>query len=689
MPEDKSLPRDPEAFEMQSRNPVDWSQGDWDQQAFALLNNYLYPDDQTEEETETREDILVYCGRGRLGDFFSRAEGSPAPGEGEGWTYGPQSASESADNHTVHWTTAKEPGKIADETVTVWLMRRGDIESVELKVGEDGEPIDITEDSETYFHPFVIRDGGASLWWIMTAAIWIEKIQVGRRAIDDPEALRPELVRLLRRAVKEGPFIRLTMEDGSKIDPNERVCRQLLRTANRLDGGARVARLAIRADNLEDLPTWTPPEERDNAPAPRPSPNPFDMATGLAKVPSGEFTRSNLRGISGEGEWLEDSFGRPVYRYTFQGPPWGGNAQLSVKQAIETDAAWKMLRDGKGEDRPTQFHADAVTLYYLFLAYASDQAPKNRPGPDEGFRIQGEDVLRILNLPDNGEWDRQRKVRHIYNLNSYLNSFQIQLNRITYQGERKRTDAISPAQLWDTYLRGVEKKDLHGNVTNIEFSVEGREGAWADLFLHDSDTWTPFGSLPIRVLEDMDGRNRYSRLILFHILILFRVEGGTVRRTGDDLLKWCRVVPDELSRQQISRRRSTIQNALEELKQQGFQIDDSRLRAAKGTPLSDWQGQAVCFYPPPDIVDACPQIEAPEGQLPEPRSETWTGKRVRDLRKHIGEYQSEFGGRLPNREGGMGVKQPRVSTIESGNHPLTERQEKKLDELAKEFGFDG
>jgi hypothetical protein len=413
------------------------------------------------------------------------------------------------------------------------------------------------------------------------------------------------------------------------------------------------------------------------------------MATGLAKVPSDEFTRGNLRGISGGGEWLEDSFGRPVYRYTFQGPPWGGNAQLSVKQAIETDAAWKMLRDGKGEDRPTQFHADAVTLYYLFLAYASDQAPKNRPGPDEGFRIKGEDVLRILNLPDNGEWDRQRKVRHIYNLNSYLNSFQIQLNRITYQGERKRTDAISPAQLWDTYLRGVEKKDLHGNVTNIEFRVEGREGAWADLFLHDSDTWTPFGSLPIRVLEDMDGRNRYSRLILFHILILFRVEGGTVRRTGDDLLKWCRVVPDKLSRQQISRRRSTIQNALEELKQQGFQIDDSRLRAAKGTPLSDWQGQAVHFYPPPDIVDACPQIEAPEGQLPEPRSETWTGKRVRDLRKHIGEYQSEFGGRLPNREGGMGVKQPRVSTIESGNHPLTERQEKKLDELAKEFGFDG
>jgi hypothetical protein len=576
----------------------------------------------------------------------------------------------------------------ADRQVTAWRLRYPEPESLEIstKPGDGNGQTATFEGSnvELFRSRMYVRPGVPAALMLGMAAIWCRGFQVGKRKMNREKRSRlyRQFHELLGYALENMPQIDATPKEHEdmQLDVRDDVLERLEEARDEMTGAYHV-----------DLPAFTVEvdEDEEDAPAPRESPNPFDMATGLAKVPSGEFTRGNLRGISGEGEWLEDSFGRPVYRYTFQGPPWGGNAQLSVKQAIETDAAWKMLRDGKGEDRPTQFHADAVTLYYLFLAYASDQAPKNRPGPDEGFRIRGEDVLRILNLPDNGEWDRQRKVRHIYNLNSYLNSFQIQLNRITYQGERKRTDAISPAQLWDTYLRGVEKKDLHGNVTNIEFSVEGREGAWADLFLHDSDTWTPFGSLPIRVLEDMDGRNRYSRLILFHILILFRVEGGTVRRTGDDLLKWCRVVPDKLSRQQISRRRSTIQNALEELKQQGFQIDDSRLRAAKGTPLSDWQGQAVHFYPPPDIVDACPQIEAPEGQLPEPRSETWTGKRVRDLRKHIGEYQSEFGGRLPNREGGMGVKQPRVSTIESGNHPLTERQEKKLDELAKEFGFDG
>jgi hypothetical protein len=97
----------------------------------------------------------------------------------------------------------------------------------------------------------------------------------------------------------------------------------------------------------------------------------------------------------------------------------------------------------------------------------------------------------------------------------------------------------------------------------------------------------------------------------------------------------------------------------------------------------------VYFYPPSEIVKACPQVQAPKGELPEPRSEVWTGKRVRALRKHIGETQGEFGKRLPNREGGMGVKQPRVSTIEQGNHSLTERQEEELDEMAKDFNFEG
>ncbi len=428
-------------------------------------------------------------------------------------------------------------------------------------------------------------------------------------------------------------------------------------------------------------------DEEDDAPAPRPSPSPFDLATGVATFPTDPATRSNLKGISGEGDWIEDSFGRPVYRYTIQGPPWDGNAQLSVKEAIEAETAWKMLRDGKGEDRPAQFHADAVALYLLFLAYAGDQAPENRPGENGEFRIRGKDAFRILNLPSG--WNLQKKVRHVYNLNGYLNSFQLQLKRVTYKGQKKRTDAISPAQLWDTYLRGVQEEDLHGNVTNIEFWIEGREGAWADLFVHDNDNWTPWGGLPIRMLEEMDGRNRFNRLILFRVWILFRVEKGTVKRTGDDLLKWCRVVPDELSRQTISRRRRTIMNALEEIKQKGFHIDDSRLRAAQGAPLEDWQAQPVYFYPPPEIVKTCPQVQAPKGELPEPRSEVWTAKRVRALRKHIGDTQGEFGKRLPNRNGGTGVKQPRISTIENGPHNLTPRQEEKLDDLAEQFGFDG
>lgn len=581
------------------------------------------------------------------------------------------------------------PEELEGVQVTEWRLRYPDLQSIEIapskEAGEAGNSVKVDGEDvgELFRGRMYVRPGAPTAVMLACAAMWTNGFQIGKRRM--PAADRGKLYRefheLLDHALDNMPDIQGTPKDHEDMQINVRS--DIL---NRLEG----VQDELKGDTYHvDLPPFTVEveDDEDDAPAPRPSPSPFDLATGVATFPTDPATRGNLKGISGEGKWIEDSFGRPVYRYTIEGPPWGGNAQLSIKEAIEAETAWKMLRDGKGEDRPAQFHADAVALYLLFLAYAGDQAPENRPGENGEFRIRGKDAFRILNLP--AGWDLQKKVRHVYNLNSYLNSFQIQLKRVTYEGERKRTDAISPAQLWDTYLRGVQEEDLHGNVTNIEFWIEGREGAWADLFVHDNDKWTPWGGLPIRMLEEMDGRNRFNRLILFRVWVLFRVEKGTVKRTGDDLLKWCRVVPDELNRQTISRRRRTIMNALEEIKQKGFRIDDSRLRAAQGAPLEDWQAQPVYFYPPPEIVEACPQVQAPEGELPEPRSEVWTAKRVRALRKHIGDTQGEFGKRLPNRNGGTGVKQPRISTIENGPHNLTPRQEEKLDELANKFGFDG
>jgi len=674
MSEDESPPTDPEAFDVTEREPMDWEpeEDGWFAMVRSLLLTYLNPEDQTEHEAEKRTDVLAYGGRGRLGDLFPVADQAASPGE-----ITPLTEQENHNLAALRISTGKPASQIADEKVTLWYMRRADRDSIEFD--HSGWDDDDPSFEEVHRGIYVLKDGPMSLFWLMTAGQLIEKIQVG---VEDqsPETLRPELVELLRKAAQRGPFIRYVREDGPPLNPTEEICRQLLCAANEIEGGAQRTQL-WHGTPVEELQ-----QDQADAPAPRPSPIPFDSATGVATFPTDPATRGNLRGISGEGEWVEDSFGRPVYSYTIEGPPWGGDAQLSVKGAIEAETAWKMLRDGKGEDRPAQFHADAVALYLLFLAYAGDQAPENRPGENGEFRIRGKDAFRILNLP--AGWDLQKKVRHVYNLNRYLNSFQIQLKRVTYEGQKKRTDAISPAQLWDTYLRGVQEEDLHGNVTNIEFWIEGEEGAWANLFVHGKE-WTPWGGLPIRMLEEMDGRNRFNRLILFRVWVLFRVEKGTVKRTGDHLLKWCRVVPDELSRQTIYRRRSAIMNALEEIKQKGFRIDDSRLRAAQGAPLEDWQGQPVYFYPPEEIVEACPQVHAPKGELPEPRSDVWTGKRVRALRKHIGDTQGEFGKRLPNRSGEMGVKQPRISTIENGPHNLTSRQEEKLDELAEQFGFDG
>jgi len=573
----------------------------------------------------------------------------------------------------------------ADRQVTAWRLRYPKPKKLEVSTEPgDGNGQTATfegSDVEVFRSRMYVRPGVPAALMLGVAAIWCRGFQVGKRKMSRQkrQQLSREFRELMDYALGHMPSIQATPEDNQ--DLNIDVQSDVL---ERLEGAQDDMASAYHVD----LPPFTVEveEDEDDAPTLRESPNPFDMATGLASIPTGEVTRSNLQGISGAGEWVEDSFGRPVYRYTIEGPPWSGNAQLSLKEAIEAETAWKMLREGKGSDRPAQFHADAVTLYLLYLAYASDQAPENRPGDSEQFRIHGGKAFRILNLPAN--WDRQKKVRHVHNLNSYLKSFQIQFKRVTYNGEKKRTEAISPAQLWDTYLRGVEESDLYGNTKQLDFWIEGREGAWADLFVHDSDTWTPWGSLPIRVLEDIDGRNSHSRRILFHVLILFRVEKGTVKRTGDHLLKWCRVNPEELTRQTIYRRRRAILNALDELKNQGFEIDDERLRA-KGTSLSDWQGLPIYFYPPDEIVEACPQIKAPKGKTIESHSQVWTGNRVRNLRKHIGDNQAEFGKRLPNREGGMGVKQPRVSTIENGPHNLTQRQERTLDELAEQFGFSG
>jgi len=624
MPEEEPFPTDPESFDMRSRSPIDWERDDWEQQAFALLHNYLYPDDQTEEETETREDILVYAGRGRLGDFFPGAEGSPAPGKGDGYVYGPQSGGESLDTYTVHRVTAKEPAEVADETVTLWQMRRGDLASVELKVGEDGHPKDITEDSEAYFHPFVIRDGGASLWWVMNAAVWIEKIQVGR-AFDDTEALRPELVQLLRQAVKEGPFMRLTMEDGSQIDPNEPVCRQLLRTANELDGGARVARLAIGADNLEDLPTWTPPEEREDAPAPRPANQSASSAerNGFFPFASGAPSSVGMKAIrqAKHGWPEEDHAGRPKYPFT-QERPHHVEGQFSIivpdsnqaGGAVEAEMAQRVLEE---------FDRHTTRLHLACAAYSM------KGDPAKYTSIPRQYVYDMLGM----KWDqrsdlsRDEKDRQVEKAFRNLRKLGVQITVL--DGPEGVPEQLGLESVWslNTQKWGQKRINDSDRILDTEhWELLVRPNAWQQLYLNEEKGARQFGYFSRKLLENIDWHNNPAAGDLaIELLKYVRFQDGGKPRdlTVETMLGICGLGQAQKSYEQ-TRNRQKLERAILEQERWGWEIEWTRWPSAyrpdkedrpsfprgwwrEGKKRDGWEDSfhewKVTFYPPEDLAE--------------------------------------------------------------------------------------
>jgi DNA-binding XRE family transcriptional regulator len=358
-----------------------------------------------------------------------------------------------------------------------------------------------------------------------------------------------------------------------------------------------------------------------------------------------------------------------VYRYRLSGPPYEGLGQLSILERVEAETAWKML------DNDANATLDAVALYMLFLAYAGDTTRRGRP--EEPFRIPREKVFHVLGMHRDKNTSLKEKVRRVHKLNSYLNSFRVQLTRVTHNGDRVRTDAISPAQLWDTYLRGTGETDLFGNRQWADFWIEGREGAWASEFLHGERGGRQWTGLPIRILEDIDRRNEWTRRILFHALIQFRVNRGGFVRKAATLTQWCREDFSAIaSRYTLRRRKNKLRNALRELEEHGLRVDASRL-GTDGRDLDAWLSARVHFEPPADMVEASRFIGG--GKVLKPRTDVWTGRRIKALRSRLGETQGVFGKRL-------GVKQPRVSLLEK-HGDATPEQEAALNQIAENVDF--
>jgi len=630
----------------------------WEHQQFGWLKQYLYPEDQTEEQARGRTDILVYLGTGRLGDLVPDGIDPPEGAE---------------DEQVTEWTMGQDIGRVHFKT-----KKGDDWTELDLAEGEDGRK------GQHYQGRYYMRTGNPTRIWLAHAALYIEELQAGRRNRDQ-DAAREELLGYVEDARDNMPFLQLQRdpEDGfdkdRALDITKEMRGRFVQISERLRDGETRTELYIQDSNVFERLAR---KEEGSEPLPGPSPYPFEPGTGLADVPSDPFTFQNVRGLMRAkgapsnkqfGEWTEDDLGRPVYRYQFNGKPWKGAGQLSLIEQIDAEQAWKLLAEAD---------LDAVTLYFLFLAYASD--PSRRNSPDEPFRIPKQVIFHALGLHRRGDITLKEKIQHVWELNRYLNSFRVQLTRLTYNGDAIRKDVTSPAQLWDTFLRGVQVEDLFGEVTHQDFQIQGREGAWASEFLHHDErggrNWT---KLPLHVLEDINRRNEWPRRILFHSLLFFRINrGGFTRKAAELMGSWCREDVTSLGKRDRHRRKNKLLNALDELKDYGFRIDDYKLRI-KGRPFDEWLSYRVRIDPPEDI--GTKHIHTERRQLRRPQGDVWNGRRIKALRKdHLGETQKAFGSRF----GTDGISQGMISLWESGSETPKPEHETTLDQIAEAAGFD-
>jgi len=618
-PEDFNLPSeayDPENFDPERhRDPIPFEVDDWETRQNQALHEYLYPEDETEEDSGNRTDILVYAGRIEPSEWLEEHFSS----------------------------TPEDAPKTMREAPFLhrWRMRRP-IQRMQVTTNPDAPEeewhtlIDNTGEQkigEVYGPKFYTRPGGASLWWVMNAAIWIEKIQVGR-AIDDPEALRPELVRLLRRAVKEGPFIRLTMEDGSKIDPNEPVCRQLLRTANELDGGARVARLAIGADNLEDLPTWTPPEERDNAPASRPEtpaatiPEQNGLLPWASGAPASEGVTAIRQARTGWDE--KDHEGAPIYRFS-QNRPFDVEGQFNIIvprderafQAAEAEVAQRVLRD-LGH-RTARLHLACAA--YATQAESGSYAPVSRKYVYDLLGLSWEarsDLSRDeRDQRVEAEVDKLRKLGvQLTVLNGPNGREELTLNRVWDLGFHK----------WGQRRAVPDERELDTD----EWRLLIRPTGWAQLYLHN-DTGRQFGYFSRALIEKIDWHNNPAAGDLaIELLKYVRFQKGASRDlTVARMLEICQLSKPSNSEERRSNRQK-LERAILEQERWGWEIEwtrwpsayrpdkercpqyprgywDGATRDGWGDPFHKWK---VTFRPPETLAEMNSRAERVKNSAP-------------------------------------------------------------------------
>jgi len=644
----------------------------WEDQQFNLLKQYLYPGEQTEEQTVARTDILTYRGTGRFEDLA------------------PKLADRLGDN---------VPEDMLGVEGTMWTMGR-DVSKFKIRKTEDEDWTELKglQEAQIYHGTYFLRTGYATWVWLAHAILYIEEIQAGRGQ-DNQDDLREELLDLTEEATENLPQMRVELTDGdapdqpgnSAFDPTDGIRGQLKAVAKALRGGAYRTELSDwKGGSIVEYLKDAGAAERAKTDVPAPSPSP--ERDGIFPMLSGPPVFEGLRAIrNARAGWPTDPEGNPRYVFSKK-KPFKIKGQFNIivphdegaVQAANWELAQRIMQG---------FGHRTARLHLACAAYYAD------PGIAHGeyARISSRDVMDLLGL----DWKtsnlrRAERDAECFDEIDTLGSIGVQIALLSnprtengrpvadYDGLRK----LQP--VWDLNIHehGQAAIDFGGraSIRGEDWQLLVRPTAWAELYVHNKGA-RQFGYFSRALLEEIDWHNRPEAGDLALALLRYnRNQQGRPRDlTVRKMLDICEL-RNPTGRKEHYEHKIKLEAAILEQESWGWKVEWTRWpeeyrprRENRRMPQGywqEWQGWKVTFHPPEDLAIATQGAKRLRStKRTEPDKHSWR-ERIESLLGKLGWSQSALAKEI-------GVKQPTVSRWKKGDRAPGAKYQKSIRDLEK------